>query len=147
MVLESGLFWYIFCLVEFSYLHDQGYLRRTAVDSMQKIKHIRNGLVPYVSSFLIAYLEGPSDTIYFTFLSKRKIAFSPFVASYNISWRTNHSRSYLIKLVRFCYPFVSFKKKLLRCCPSGGCVHSLPALLYLPAALLGCFCRVAKPAQ
>lgn len=34
-----------------------------------------NGSVPYISSFLMVfYLKGPSDTIYFTFLSERGIS-------------------------------------------------------------------------
>lgn len=59
----------------FSYLHEQGHLRRIAIDSLGKESTSGNGSVPYVSSFLMAFcLKGPSDTIYFTFLPKRRIS-------------------------------------------------------------------------
>lgn len=104
LVWELGLFWYIICLAVFPDLHEQGHLRRTAVDSLGKASASGNGLVPYVSSFLVAfYLKGPSDTIYFAFLPKRRIAFPSFVASYNINRRTNDSKLHYIKLVRLCW--------------------------------------------
>lgn len=69
------IFWYIICLAIFSYLHERDHLCRIAIDSLVKESTSGNGSVPYISSFLMVfYLKGPSDTIYFTFLSERRIS-------------------------------------------------------------------------
>lgn len=143
LVWDCWLCWCIICLAIFSYLCEQGHLRRIATDSLGKESTSGNGSVPYVSSFLMAfYLKGPSDTIYFTLLPERRISFPGFAASSNISWRTNYSRFYLAKLVYFCCFFCSSRKKPLQYCSSWGCVSSWSVLLFLPASPPG----VAEPA-
>lgn len=75
LVWEYWLRWYITCPTIFSYLHEQGHLHRIAIDSLGKESTSGNGSVPYVSSLLMAfYLKRPCDTIYFTFLLKRRLS-------------------------------------------------------------------------